>query len=81
MDRSAHCGRRRRNFLGGVAAAVLRTARLRVPVPGLRTRLARAGGSAAWTVKIAELAADEIAEIDDRFAALAPYLAGTGGAL
>ena len=48
ISRSARCGRHRRYFLGGGgAAAVLRTARLRVPVPGLRTRLPRAGGSAA----------------------------------
>ena len=39
-----------------------------------KTMAARTGGAAAWKVTIAELAADAIAEIDDRFAALAPYL-------
>ena len=34
----------------------------------------RTGGAAAWTVKTIDLKADEIAEIDYRFAALAPYL-------
>ena len=39
-----------------------------------KTTAARTGGATAWKVKIAELTADEIAEIDYRFAALAPYL-------
>ena len=39
-----------------------------------KTTAARTGGAAAWKVKVTELAADEIAEIDYRFAALAPYL-------
>ena len=40
-----------------------------------KTMAARTGGAAAWKVKVTELTADEIAEIDYRFAALAPYLA------
>ncbi len=40
-----------------------------------KTMAARTGGAAEWKVKVTELTADEIAEIDYRFAALAPYLA------
>ena len=39
-----------------------------------KTMAARTGGAAAWKVKTFELAPDEIAEIDFRFAALKPYL-------
>jgi 1-pyrroline-4-hydroxy-2-carboxylate deaminase len=39
-----------------------------------KTTATRTGGAAAWKVKTTELSADEIAEIDFRFAALKPYL-------
>jgi 4-hydroxy-tetrahydrodipicolinate synthase len=39
-----------------------------------KTTASRTGGAAAWKVKNTELSADEIAEVDYRFAALAPYL-------
>ncbi len=39
-----------------------------------KTTASRTGGAAAWKVKVFEPTADERAEIDDRFAALAPYL-------
>src|SRR5262249_10050885 len=39
-----------------------------------KTMATRTGGAAAWKVKTYELAPDEIAEIDDRFDALKPYL-------
>ena len=39
-----------------------------------KTTAARTGGASAWTVTTRELSADEAAEVDDRFAALAPYL-------
>ena len=39
-----------------------------------KTMATRTGGAAAWKVKTFDLAADEIAEVDYRFAALAPYL-------
>jgi 4-hydroxy-tetrahydrodipicolinate synthase len=39
-----------------------------------KTTASRTGGAAAWKVRTIELSADEIAEIDYRFAALAPYL-------
>lgn len=39
-----------------------------------KTTMSRTGGAAAWTIKANALAADEIAEIEHRFAALAPYL-------
>jgi dihydrodipicolinate synthase/N-acetylneuraminate lyase len=39
-----------------------------------KTMATRTGGAAAWKVKTFDLAADEIDEIDYRFAALAPYL-------
>jgi 4-hydroxy-tetrahydrodipicolinate synthase len=39
-----------------------------------KTMAARSGGAAAWKVKSFDLAPDEIAEIDYRFAALEPYL-------
>jgi|SRR5262245_2081161 len=39
-----------------------------------KTMATRTGGAAAWKVKTFELAPDEIAEIDFRFAALKPYL-------
>ena len=39
-----------------------------------KTTAARTGGAAAWKVRSYDLAADEVAEIDHRFAALAPYL-------
>ena len=42
-----------------------------------KTTAARTGGAAAWTVKTTELSADDIAEIDYRFAALKPYLNAT----
>jgi len=41
-----------------------------------KTTAARTGGAAAWKVKTIDLSADEIAEIDYRFAALKPYLRG-----
>jgi 4-hydroxy-tetrahydrodipicolinate synthase len=39
-----------------------------------KTTVSRTGGAAAWKVKANELSADEAAEVDYRFAALAPYL-------
>jgi len=39
-----------------------------------KTMTTRSGGAAAWKARTFELAADEIAEIEYRFAALAPYL-------
>ena len=39
-----------------------------------KTTVSRTGGAAAWKVKTIELSADDIAEIDYRFAALAPYV-------
>lgn len=39
-----------------------------------KTMATRAGGAASWKVKTFDLAADEVAEIEYRFAALAPYL-------
>jgi len=39
-----------------------------------KTMATRTGGAAAWKVKTFELAADEISEIEFRFAALKPYL-------
>ena len=39
-----------------------------------KTTATRTGGAAAWKVKMTDLSADEIAEIDYRFAALKPYL-------
>ena len=39
-----------------------------------KTTASRTGGAVAWQVKSNELSADERAEIDYRFAALAPYL-------
>lgn len=39
-----------------------------------KTTATRTGGAAAWTVRTFELGADEIAEIEYRFLALAPYL-------
>jgi len=39
-----------------------------------KTLATRTGGAAAWKAKTFELAADEIAEVDYRFAALKPYL-------
>ncbi len=39
-----------------------------------KTTAARTGGAAAWKVNSQELSAEAVAEIDHRFAALAPYL-------
>jgi dihydrodipicolinate synthase/N-acetylneuraminate lyase len=39
-----------------------------------KTTAARTGGAAAWTVKTIALSADEIAEIDDRFAVLESFV-------
>jgi dihydrodipicolinate synthase/N-acetylneuraminate lyase len=39
-----------------------------------KTTASRTGGAAAWKVKANDLSADEAAEVDYRFAALAPYL-------
>jgi dihydrodipicolinate synthase/N-acetylneuraminate lyase len=39
-----------------------------------KTTASRTGGAAAWKVRTIDLSADDIAEIDYRFAALAPYL-------
>jgi dihydrodipicolinate synthase/N-acetylneuraminate lyase len=39
-----------------------------------KTTASRTGGAAAWKVKANDLSADEIAEVDYRFAALEPYL-------
>jgi dihydrodipicolinate synthase/N-acetylneuraminate lyase len=39
-----------------------------------KTTATRSGGAAAWTVKTINLSPDEMAEIDDRFATLKPYL-------
>ena len=39
-----------------------------------KTTASRSGGAAGWTVKANGLTADEIAEVDYRFAALTPYL-------
>lgn len=39
-----------------------------------KTMATRTGGAAAWTVKTFDLSADDTAEIDFRFAALAPYM-------
>ena len=38
-----------------------------------KTTASRTGGAAAWKVRTIDLSADDIAEIDYRFAALAPY--------
>ena len=39
-----------------------------------KTTASRTGGAAAWKVRTIDLSADDIAEIDYRFAALAPYV-------
>jgi dihydrodipicolinate synthase/N-acetylneuraminate lyase len=39
-----------------------------------KTTATRTGGAAAWKVKTFDLTAEEIAEVDYRFAALTPYL-------
>jgi len=42
-----------------------------------KTTATRTGGAAAWKVKTFDLSAEEIAEVDYRFAALTPYLKTT----